>query len=98
MIHLDLLRGIKETSILLDTSETVLKKGHEKRNLPFPSVCIEGAYLFYIPTHILRGVSKVQQLGVTKVMPFLRYIDRNDLERFMEADYDWSTYDLSEWK
>lgn len=98
MVHMDLLRGLKETSILLDTSENVLKNGHEKKSLPFPSIKIEGTYIFYIPTFVLRGVRKVQELGVTKVMQFLKYIYRERLSRMLENDYDWESYDLSEWK
>jgi len=98
MVHLDLLRGIKETAIMLDSSERILKSGHENKNLPFPSILIEGAYLFYLPISMLKSIKKVQDLGVTKVIPFLKYIFDNKLDRFLERDYDWEGYDLEKWK
>ena len=98
MVHLDLLRGIKETSILTDSSKQVLQNGHKDKTLPFPSILIEGAYLFYIPTYMLRTVERVKDLGVTKVMSFLRHLDKEGLVRMMEEDFDWSLYNLTEWK
>jgi len=98
MVSLDLLRGIKQTSILLDTTPEKLKKGHNDKTLPFPFVLIDNTYIFYIPIWTLRTITKVQELGVIKVLSFLKHLVKNKLERFMMHDFDWEKYDLTEWK
>ena len=98
MVHMDLLRGVKQTAILMGSTEQTLKKGHGDKSLPFPSMIIDKVYIFYIPTWMLKTVFKVQELGVVRMIPFLRYLIENNLERFMKHDFDWESYDLSQWK
>lgn len=98
MVHMDLLRGAKETAIMMNSTVQVLKKGHDDKSLPFPSIIIDKTYIFYIPTWMIKTAFKIQELGVVRVIPFLRYLLKNKLERLMKHDFDWGSYDLNEWK
>lgn len=98
MVHMSLLRGIKETTILMNSTSEILKKGHDDKSLPFASIIIDKTYIFYIPTWMLKTVINVQELGVVRVIAFLKYLNKNRLERFMKHDFDWGSYDLNQWK
>jgi len=97
MVHLNLLRSVKEAAIILDETEARIIKEHKNKTLPFPSVEVGDCIVLYIPTFMLRSIAKVQDLGVTKTIRFLNDFKKNRLMHLLENETPWDDYDLTEW-